>query len=73
MDSCEALRGVNLAQPIRLGPDPCELGPKNPTLKKIPHQRSSQCQKPHKSLVDQANSWALIIKMKNILFFKICY
>jgi len=29
-------RGVNLAQPIGFGPDPCGLGPKKSTLKKNP-------------------------------------
>jgi len=46
-------RGVNFAQPTGLGPGPCRLGQKQLTLKKNPHQRSPQGQKPYKSHVGQ--------------------
>jgi len=32
-------RDVNLAQPTRLGPGPCGLGLKKPTLKKAPSKK----------------------------------
>jgi len=65
--------GVNLAQPTRLGPGPCGLGLKMPTLKKSPIKEAHRAKNPIKALWVRANPWAFIFKMKNILFFKIYY
>jgi len=62
-------RGVNLAQPTGLGPDPCGLGPKKPTLKKAPIKKAHKVKNPTKALWVRANPWAFIFNMKNILLF----
>jgi len=61
-----------LAQHTGLGPDPCGLGPKKPTLKKkTPIKEAHRTKNPTKALWVRANPWTFIFNMKNILFFKI--
>ena len=64
-------RCVNLAQPTGLGPGPCGLRPKKPTLKKATIKEVHKTKNPTKALWVRVNPWAFIFNMKNILFFKI--
>jgi len=62
-------RGVNLAQPTGFGLGPCELGPKKPTLKKSPQQRSLQGQKPYKIPMGQGQPMGFHLPHEKYIIF----